>query len=208
MLAEGIRKQARRDNSAGLSDEKIARYRSYLSNSVLSEGICALSPGFAPFQGLSWDYFLADVALEARAAHIMVPRSWSAEWVSDTIKLLPPTAMARRMAARFVYFSPEAPENEAQVDYLVQALDAATVRLMRQRRHAVHALQAIEARREEARKEADARETSFARNGTRVHIPSSAPSPRTFAAGSRFRPPTPGMSSSRAGIIIAMTGMM
>jgi hypothetical protein len=160
MSVVGIRDQAQFDEPFGSTDEKIALYRRSLSTSVLSQGLHALSRR-PPFEGLSWDCFLADVELEARAARITLPRSWSAESISDTIKVLPPAAIVRLMAARTVYFSPLAPQNEAQVDWMLQRLDAATVKRMRQRRHAVHAAQAIEARREEARKEADAREEAL-----------------------------------------------
>src|SRR5262245_40865337 len=144
-----------------LSDEKIARYKSYLSTSALSEGVHALSPHSAPFRGLSWCYLLADVELEARAVRITVQRNWSAESISDAIKVLPPIGILRVMAARFVYFSPSTPENETQVDWLVQPLDAVTAKLMRQRRNAVLAAGGVEAKHEEARREATAREEAL-----------------------------------------------
>jgi hypothetical protein len=158
MSAGGIRDQSQLDDTVGLSDEKIALYRSYLSNSVLFQGLHALFER-QPFERLSWDYFLADVELEARAARIKGPRNWSAEAISDTIKALPSTAIVRLMAGYIAYFTP--PENEALVDSRLQGLDAATVKRMRQRRHAVRAAEAIEAKQEEARKEAAAQEEAL-----------------------------------------------
>jgi hypothetical protein len=155
MSVDAIRDQAQLDDSVGLPDEKITLYRDYVRQSVMSQG-------FAPrqFEGLAWDYFLADVELEARAARIKM-RDLTVGSICDTIQVLPPTAIVRLRAARSVYFSPLAPENEAQVDWLLQPFDAATVKLMRQRRHAVHAAQAIEAKQEEAGKQAAAQEDAL-----------------------------------------------
>src|SRR5262245_3909487 len=61
MSADGIRERAQRDDTGAPPDEKIALYRSYLSTTVLSYGMCALNPNASPFAGLSWDYFFADV---------------------------------------------------------------------------------------------------------------------------------------------------
>jgi hypothetical protein len=154
MSADGIRHQAQPD-SHRLSDEDITLYRDLLRDRAMVQGYAD-----RPFEGLSWGYFLADVELEARAARIKM-RDQTVGSICDTIQVLPPTAIVRLRAARYAYFSPLAPENEAQVDEVLQPLDAATVKLMRQRRHAVHAVQAIEAKQEEARKETAAREAAL-----------------------------------------------
>lgn len=123
MSADEFRDEAQLDDIAGLPDEKVKLYRDYLRQSALVQGFAS-----RPFDGLSWDYFLADVELEARAARITVPRDGTVGSVCDTIDLLPPTALVRLMAALSVYFTPWAPENEAQVDYLLRPLDAATAK--------------------------------------------------------------------------------
>jgi hypothetical protein len=64
MSIAAVRNQAQLDGVVGPPDEEIALYRDYLHNSTLSQGL-----GGRPFEGLSWDYFLADVQLEARAAY-------------------------------------------------------------------------------------------------------------------------------------------
>jgi hypothetical protein len=151
-----IRNWVQPDDRFGLSDEIIAVRRGYVSNCVMFQGLSD-RPGFPPFQGLSWDYFLADVQIEARAARIKM-RNITVGSICDTIEVLPPTAIVRLNAALFVYFTPSAPENDAQVDDLLQPLDAATAKVMRQRRHAVHAVQAAEAKREEAGKRTAAQE--------------------------------------------------
>ncbi|CAN7520207.1 DUF4274 domain-containing protein [Bradyrhizobium sp. LjRoot220] len=150
MSADAIRDQTQPDGDRP-SDEEITRCRDYLYHYVMVQGYVD-----RPFEGLSWDYFLADVQLEARAARVSM-RDQTVGSICDTIQVLPPTAIIRLRAARYVYFSPLAPENEAQVDEVLQPLDAATVKLMRQRRHAVHAIHAIEAKQEAGRKEAAAR---------------------------------------------------
>jgi hypothetical protein len=153
MWGDRIRNQAQPDGRLGLSDETIAVRRGYVSNCVMFQGLSD-RPGFPPFQGLSWDYFLADVALEARAARMKM-RDMTVGSICDTIEVLPPAAIVRLNAALFAYFTPVAPENEAQIDYLLQPLDAATTKLMRQRRHAVHA---IEAKQEESIKQTAAQD--------------------------------------------------
>jgi len=156
MSADGNRDEAQPDDIVGLPDEKINLYRDFVRQSALCQGFSR-----RPFDGLSWDYFLADVELEARAAHIDVPRDGTVGSVCDTIELLPPPAIVRLIAALSVYFSPWAPENEAQVDYLLRPLDAATAKRMRQRRHAVHAAQAIASKQEETRREAAAQQEAL-----------------------------------------------
>ena len=150
MSADAIRDQVQPDDSS-VSD------RDHVHNCVLAR--CLSTQGLSPpFEGLSWDYFLADVELGARAARIPM-RDLTVGSVCDTILVLPPTAILRLRAALFVYFNPlTTPEHEAEVDYLLQPLDAATAKLMRQRRHAVLAMQAVEAKQQEARKQAAARD--------------------------------------------------
>lgn len=147
--------ETRRDLAADLADSsKIALYRDYTRNTVMMHALSHRGrPGL--FQGLSWDYFLADVELEARAARLRM-RDMSVGSICDTIDALPPTAIIRLEAALLVYFTPPAPENEAQVDWLLQGQDTATDKRMRQRRYAVHAAAAVAARQEEARQAAAA----------------------------------------------------
>uniref|UniRef100_Q07P56 DUF4274 domain-containing protein n=1 Tax=Rhodopseudomonas palustris (strain BisA53) TaxID=316055 RepID=Q07P56_RHOP5 len=159
MSGDGTRNQSRSNDSLGLSAENIATYRGLVRNSVMIEALSG-RPGFPPFQGLSWDYFLDDVQMEARAARIKM-RDLTVGSICDTIDELPPTAVVRLLAARFVYFSPLNPENEKHADYLLQPLDAATKKQMRQRRHAVHAIQDAENKQEEARKAAAAQDAAL-----------------------------------------------
>jgi hypothetical protein len=142
-----------------VSDEKIANYRSYVRDSVMMHGLSHMGIS-VPFQGLSWDYFLADVELEARAARIKLPDRTVGS-ICDTIEALPPASIVRLMAARIVYFSALAPENEAQVDWLLQGQDASTVSRMRQRRHAVHAIQATESKQEATRNKTPTQEENL-----------------------------------------------
>jgi hypothetical protein len=149
---------ANQDNQAPPDRDRVSD-RQHVHNWVLSR--CLATQGLSPvFQGLSWDYLLADVELGARAARVSM-RDMSVGSVCDTILLLPPPAIARLLAALFVYFQPFSPENEAHADYLLQPLDAATVKVMRQRRHAVHAMQAVEAKQQEARKAAAAQDDAL-----------------------------------------------
>ena len=131
-----------------------------MHKSVKLHAVASAGRGRA-FEGLSWEYFLADLELEARAARLALMRDGTVGSFCDTIDVLPPMAILRLIAARTVYFSPLAPENEAQVDWLLQPLDAATATQMRQRRHAIHAIQASEATQDEARKKAEAREEAL-----------------------------------------------
>lgn len=145
------------DGNRALPGDEIALNRRYLHDQVMlraaaCEGLCP------PFEGLSWEYFFADVELEARAARIRI-RDGSVGVICDTILALPSPAIVRLMAARHAYFSP--PADEAWVDELLRPVDAVRAKLMRQRRHAVHAAQAIEAKREEARREAVAAEDAL-----------------------------------------------
>ncbi|MDD1522234.1 MULTISPECIES: DUF4274 domain-containing protein [Bradyrhizobium] len=129
--------------------------REHVRNVVM--GRCLAVQGLKPvFDGLSWEYFLDDVAIAARGARIRM-RDMTVGTVCDTILLLPPPAIARLQAGLFVYFEPFAPENEAHAECLMELLDAATVKVMWQRRHAVHAMQAVEARQREAKADAQAR---------------------------------------------------
>ncbi len=137
------------------SDERIAFYRDYVHDSVV---LAAAAQPEDPLPGLSWQYFREDVRHEARAARIVM-RDGTFGTFFDTIRLLPPIAIVRLMAARSLYFP--TPENDGAVDDLLAYLDAATVRLMRQRRNAVLAQQAAEAKRAEAEAPARAREEAM-----------------------------------------------
>lgn len=157
MFSKPYQKQRQLQKNLGFSDKTIAVYREYIHGRILSRSYAYQGTPTGPFKGVSWEYFLADLELEARAARIKMSYS-SIGSICDTINSLPSASIVRMNAALFVYFTPLEPDNESQVDYLLQPLDEATTKLMRQRRHAVHAVQAIEARQENARKEADAKE--------------------------------------------------
>ncbi|MGY4407756.1 DUF4274 domain-containing protein [Bradyrhizobium sp. USDA 3315] len=150
MTGDEVRDQAQSGGGVGLSDENLALHRSAIQSRITFQGLAT-----RPFEGLSWDYFLADVELEARAARIGM-RDTTIGSYCDTIQLLPAAAIVRLDAALSVYFLPPEPESEAHVDYLLRPLDAATAKRMRQRRHAVHAMQAVAQQQEEARKKAAA----------------------------------------------------
>ncbi|KYG23404.1 hypothetical protein SE92_26835 [Bradyrhizobium sp. AT1] len=155
MSTDAIVDETLRDLASELADgSKIARYRDSTRNRIMMHAVCHAG-GAGVFQGLSWDYFLADVELEARAARRKM-RDMTVGSICDTIDVLPPAAIIRLDAALLVYFTPRSPENEAQVDWLLQGQDAATVKRMRQRRHAVHAAEAVAAKQEEARRAAAA----------------------------------------------------
>jgi hypothetical protein len=156
MSTDTIRGQTQRD---GLTDGNIALYRDYVRNCVMIHAV-GHSGRASLFQGLSWDYFLADVELEARAARMRM-RDMTVGSICDTIDALPPGAIVRLEAALMVYFTPPSPDNEAQVDWLLQGQDAATVKRMRQRRQAVHAAGAVAAKQDETKQAAAASEEAL-----------------------------------------------
>lgn len=160
MSTDAIGDQTRRDLASDLADgSKIALYREYTRNSVMMHAVGQAGKS-GLFQGLSWDYFLADVELEARAARRKM-RDMTVGSICDTIDVLPPAAIIRLEAALLVYFTPPSPENEAQVDWLLQGQDATTVKRMRQRRYAVHAAAAVAAKQQEAKRAAAAQQETL-----------------------------------------------
>jgi hypothetical protein len=157
MSADAVRYDAQLADR--LSDEKIALYRSSLHSNVSMQGIGLGIFDGRGFQGLSWDYLLADLELEARASRLAVPRDGTVGSFLDTINALPPMGILRLMTAYIAYFAPAS--NEALVDERLQGFDDATVKRLRQRRNAVLAAKAVEAKHEETRKEAAAREEAL-----------------------------------------------
>jgi hypothetical protein len=157
MSADQICDQAQPDDE--LSDGQIVPYRRFLHNLVASQGVGLSIFQGSGFQRLSWDYLLADLEFEARAARIKVPRDGTIGSFLDTVDVLPPLGVLRLMTAYIAYFTP--PDNEALVDSRLQGFDDATAKRMRQRRNAVLAAEAVEAKQEEARKEATAEEESL-----------------------------------------------
>ena len=157
-------------------------------------------PDFPPFQGLSWDYFLDDVQMEARAARIKM-RDLTVGSICDTIDALPATAVVRLLAARFVYFSPFGPENEDHADYLLEPLDAVTKSRCGSGDTPFMQSRTSRTGRKRPGKQRRRKTPRWNRSTGSAHTSRSARSLKTSSAGSKFRHPIPGMSLSKTGII-------
>jgi len=146
----------KRTQADNLSDDDLKHYRDYLTCRVEAQVL-----HFPPFAGLSWQYFLPDVELEALAARIKTARNNSIASVSHTIAQLPPAAVSRLTAAHAAYFTPGPPEDEHRVEEELQRLEPAEAKRIRQRRQEWLAAQALENKRWDAECEVQTQEMAL-----------------------------------------------